>query len=177
VSGGRSRFVSILWTLIPLSWKWALMAADDRSVAYLLAYLGASWYFVGEARPRRLFLVDALPQLASTIVGIVVLVVTRGFTLMVTTQLLFNLGAVGPRIAVVLSGNSGVKDAYAFAHRLFRFAVTAFSPVLQFIQGWIPEGGLPSMVHRIHRALQLTPVLGLLGGTGLAASAHGPPMY
>jgi hypothetical protein len=78
---------------------------------------------------------------------------------------------------VVLSGNSGVKDAYAFAHRLFRFAVTAFSPVLQFIQGWIPEGGLPSMVHRIHRALQLTPVQGLLGGTGLAASAHGPPMY
>jgi hypothetical protein len=65
-----------------------------RSVAYLLAYPGASWYFVGEARPRRLFLVDALPQLASTIVGIVVLVVTLDYTFLVTTQLLFNLGAV-----------------------------------------------------------------------------------
>jgi hypothetical protein len=65
-----------------------------RSVAYLLAYPGASWYVVGEARPMRLFLVDALPPLASRIVGIVVLAVTRDFTLMVTTQLLFNLCAV-----------------------------------------------------------------------------------
>lgn len=183
------------------------------SVAYLLPYLGASWYFVGEARPMRLFLVDALPQLAGTIVGLVVLVVTRDFTLLVTTQLLFNLGAVVLSTAVVLSGSSGVKadlslrtslsqmatqrhgvitaatgslyvnlpilvvkvllpdqlDAYALADRLFRFAVTAFSPVLQFIQGWIPEGGLQSMAHRIHRASQLTPMLGLTGGIGLAA--------
>ncbi|MET3705849.1 O-antigen/teichoic acid export membrane protein [Arthrobacter sp. UYEF6] len=183
------------------------------SVAYLLPYLGASWYFVGEARPMRLFLVDALPQLAGTIVGLVVLVATRDFTMLVITQLLFNLGAVVLSIAVVLSGNSCVKadfslrtslsqmasqrhgvvtaatgslyvnlpilvvkvlipdqlDAYALADRLFRFAVTAFSPVLQFIQGWIPEGGLQSMAHRIHRATQLTPALGLIGGTGLAA--------
>lgn len=183
------------------------------SVAYLLPYLGAAWYFVGEARPMRLFLVDALPQLSGTVVGLVVLSATRDITLMVATQLVFNLGAVILGIGAVLSGNTNVKadlslrtslsqmstqrhgvvtaatgslyvnlpilvvkiflpgqlDVYAFADRLFRFAVTVFSPVLQFVQGWIPEGGRPSMAHRIRRASQLAPALGLIGGTGLAA--------
>lgn len=182
------------------------------SVAYLLPFVGASWYFVGEGRPIRLFLYDALPQLLGTVVGLIVLVVTTNFTLMVLTQLLFNVAAVSISAFVVLrrghdlAANFAVRnslrqmskqrhgvvtaatgsfyvnlpmlvvntfiptqlDSYAIADRLFRFAVTAFSPVLQFVQGWIPEGGTESIAHRIRRAAQFAPALGLAGGTGLA---------
>lgn len=181
------------------------------SVAYLLPFLGASWYFVGEGRPLRLFLLDALPQLLGTVTGLGVLVTTGNFTLMVVTQLAFNLGAVCMSAAVILRQGHPAKPnfalsnslkqmsrqrhgvitaatgsfyvnlpmlvvntlipaqlgTYAIADRLFRFAVTAFSPVLQFVQGWIPEGGSESLNHRIRRAFQLAPLLGLLGGAGL----------
>lgn len=182
------------------------------SLAYLLPYLGASWFFIGEAKPMRLFVVDALPQLAGTVVGLLVLSATRNFTLLVATQLLFNLVTVllsaavilrrggkfamnfsirnslsrmaGQRHGVVTAATGslyvnlpilavklllpGQLDIYAFADRLFRFAVTAFSPVLQFIQGWIPEGGPEDVRHRVRRASQIAPVLGILGGGGLA---------
>lgn len=182
------------------------------SVAYLLPFVGASWYFVGEGRPLRLFLFDALPQLLGTIGGLGVLIATDDFTLMVFTQLVFNAGAVLISSVVILRQGCDLKanfalsnsikqmstqrhgvitaatgsfyvnvpmlvvntfipsqlDSYAIADRLFRFAVTAFSPVLQFVQGWIPEGGPESVGHRIKRASQLAPFLGLFGGAGLA---------
>lgn len=183
------------------------------SLTYLLPYLGASWYFIGEARPSRLFLADALPQLTGTVVGLVVLTYTGDLTLMVLTQLLFSLFAVALSSVIVLRGaTSGLTfdysvrgswfrmrqqrhgvitaatgslyvnlpilavtilipaqlDVYAFADRLFRYAAVAFSPVLQFIQGWIPEGGPKDQVHRIRRATQAAPVLGVVGGLGLA---------
>ncbi|TLM85651.1 hypothetical protein FDW83_04580 [Pseudarthrobacter sp. NamE2] len=181
------------------------------SVAYLLPFVGASWYFVGEGRPLRLFLYDALPQLLGTVVGLIVLVATTNFTMMVVTQLIFNVAAVSVSAFVVLRGGHGLVadfavrnslkqmskqrhgvvtaatgsfyvnlpilvvntfiptqlDSYAIADRLFRFAVTAFSPVLQFVQGWIPEGGVESMTHRIRRAAQFAPALGLAGGTAM----------
>jgi O-antigen/teichoic acid export membrane protein len=182
------------------------------SIAYLLPYLGASWYFIGEAKPLRLFLVDALPQLIGTIVGLLVLTATRDFTLLVATQLIFNLIAVLLSSMLVLRGAAerlafdysirsslfrmaqqrhGVVtaatgslyvnlpmvavnlllpaqlDVYAFADRLFRFSATVFSPILQFIQGWIPEGGPGAVTHRIRRAAQVAPILGIIGGTGL----------
>lgn len=183
------------------------------SIAYLVPYLGASWYFIGEAKPMRLFLVDALPQLTGTIVGLFVLTVTRDFTLLVATQLIFNLIAVLLSSVLVLKGTAappafdysirsslfrmaqqrhGVVtaatgsfyvnlpmvavnlllpaqlDVYAFADRLFRFSATVFSPILQFIQGWIPEGGPAVVAHRVRRASQAAPLLGIIGGAGLA---------
>lgn len=182
------------------------------SVAYLLPFVGASWYFVGESRPLRLLLFDAFPQLLGTVVGLAVLIATNNFTLMVLTQLVFNAGAVTISSAVILRQGNRLKanfavrnsirqmsmqrhgvitaatgsfyvnlpilvvntfipgqlGSYAIADRLFRFAVTAFSPVLQFVQGWIPDGGSESTSHRIRRASQLAPLLGLVGGAGLA---------
>lgn len=183
------------------------------AAAYLLPFVGASWYFVGEGRPMRLFLLDALPQLLGTLAGLGVLVVTRDFTLLVVTQLIFNAAAVSLSALVILRGGTNLKAkfsprdslrqmalqrhgvitaatgsfyvnlpmlvvnafipaqlaTYAIADRLFRFAVTAFSPVLQFVQGWIPEGGPGSTNHRIKRASQITPMMGFLGGGVLAA--------
>lgn len=182
------------------------------SVAYLMPFVGASWYFVGEGKPMRLFLFDALPQLLGTLAGLGFLVITGNFTLLVITQLAFNMVAVLISALVILRGGKELKAkfsprnslhqmklqrhgvitaatgsfyvnlpmlvvnsvipsqlaTYAIADRLFRFAVTAFSPVLQFVQGWIPEGGLGSISHRIARASQVAPLLGLLGGTVLA---------
>lgn len=183
------------------------------SLTYLLPYLGASWYFIGEAKPSRLFLADALPQLTGTVAGLFVLTHTRDLSLMVLTQLLFNVFAVAISCVVVLGrAASGFKfdysihgswsrmrqqrhgvvtaatgslyvnlpilavnilipaqlDVYAFADRLFRYAAVAFSPVLQFIQGWVPEGGPRDQAHRIRRAAQAAPVLGVFGGLGLA---------
>ncbi|KIC68436.1 lipopolysaccharide biosynthesis protein [Pseudarthrobacter phenanthrenivorans] len=185
------------------------------SAAYLMPFVGASWYFVGEGRPMRLFLFDALPQLLGTVAGVGVLVATRDFTLLVTTQLVFNLIAVVISSTVVLRDGAGRLTAnfsprnslrqmaqqrhgvitaatgsfyvnlpmlvvnaiiptelasYAIADRLFRFAVTAFSPILQFVQGWIPDGGAGASDHRIKRASQLAPILGVLGGSVLAAA-------
>lgn len=182
------------------------------SLAYLLPYLGASWYFIGEAKPFRLFLGDALPQLVGTIIGLFVLTATRNFTLLVATQLIFNLVAVVLSSMMVLKRTAHLSfdysirsslsrmaqqrhgvvtaatgslyvnlpivavnlllpaqlDVYAFADRLFRFSATVFSPILQFIQGWIPEGGPDVVPHRIRRASQVAPALGIVGGIGLA---------
>jgi O-antigen/teichoic acid export membrane protein len=142
-------------------------------------------------------------------------VLTGNFTLLVVTQLVFNLSAVVISSSVILRDSAsllkpnfsprnslrqlahqrhGVITAatgsfyvnlpmlvvnalipvqlasYAIADRLFRFAVTAFSPVLQFVQGWIPEGGPGDTKHRIRRASQLAPALGILGGSVLATA-------
>lgn len=185
------------------------------SAAYLMPFVGASWYFVGEGRPMRLFLFDALPQLLGTVVGVGILTVTTDLTSLVITQLVFNLFAVVISATVVLRGGAGNLEpnfslrnsinqmaqqrhgvitaatgsfyvnlpmlvvnalipaqlaSYAIADRLFRFAVTAFSPVLQFVQGWIPDGGPVSTLHRIKRASQLAPVLGIIGGSLLAVA-------
>jgi O-antigen/teichoic acid export membrane protein len=185
------------------------------SAAYLMPFVGASWYFVGEGRPMRLFLFDALPQLLGTVAGVGVLVMTGDFTLLVITQLVFNICAVVISSSVILRDGRGQLvpnfsprnsfhqmaqqrhgvitaatgsfyvnlpmvavnmvipaqlASYAIADRLFRFSVTAFSPVLQFVQGWIPEAGTGSTTHRIRRAAQLAPVLGIVGGSVLAAA-------
>lgn len=58
-------------------------------------------------------------------------------------------------------------DLYTMIDRLFRYSVTAFSPILQFIQGWIPEGGSEGLRHRIERALQAGIMFGILGGAAL----------
>lgn len=184
------------------------------SAAYLVPFVGASWYFVGEGKPLRLFLFDALPQLLGTIAGLGVLMLSRNLTLLVVTQLVFNLLAVVISSIVIFRNVDGLQPnfsfrnslsqmarqrhgvitaatgsfyvnlpmlvvnvviptelaTYAIADRLFRFAVTAYSPVLQFVQGWIPEAGAQSTNHRVKRASQAAPLLGLLGGAVLAAA-------
>lgn len=186
------------------------------SFTYLVPFLGASWYFIGEAKPLRLFVYDALPQVLGTILGLVILSATSNLALLVATQLLFNILAVAlstycifrgarslkesswavtatihrlaqqghgvitagtgalyvnlPLIAVSIFTPTGL-EVYTFADRILRYAITAFAPVLQFVQGWIPEGGLDNRRHRIMRAVQLTPIIGLCGSLAVAFGA------
>jgi hypothetical protein len=58
-------------------------------------------------------------------------------------------------------------DLYAMIDRIFRYSVTGFSPILQFIQGWIPEGGSEGLRHRMKRALQAGVMFGVLGGAAI----------
>ena len=180
------------------------------SVTYLVPYLGASWYFIGEARPLRLFVYDALPQVIGTLGGLGVLLASSNLALFVVTQLVFNATGVAISAVAILHGKqirpewsirrvlyhlrkqrNGVitagtgalyvnlpliavsvflptqLDVYTFADRLLRYAVTAFAPVLQFVQGWIPEAGTAVMRHRLKRAVQLTPLIALCGSAAL----------
>nr|WP_246256404.1 polysaccharide biosynthesis C-terminal domain-containing protein [Pseudarthrobacter oxydans] len=57
---------------------------------------------------------------------------------------------------------------YALADKLFRFAVAGFGPVLQVIQGWIPEAGPRQSTHRITTVAKYVPIVGVAAGVLLA---------
>lgn len=182
------------------------------SVAYLLPFLGATWYFIGEARPLRLFLLDALPQMVGVLVGFLVLSVTGELAHFLIALAVLTAVGVFLSSAVILRGlpantrvDLGLRPAmarlapqrhgvitagttslyvtlpllavsalapaatplYAMGDKLFRFGLVAFSPVLQVIQGWVPEGGPVTVAHRARRAAIIGPLFGLLGGAAI----------
>ena len=183
------------------------------SAAYLMPFLGASWYFVGEARPARLFWLDGLPQTMGLAAGVVVMLSTGDLTAVVGVQLLFNAaGVVASARWIVRSAGSPVRVAlspraafrrlasqrhsvltaataglyvslpllllnalaplalsrYAMGDKLFRFGLTAFAPVLQLIQGWLPGEGRRHLVHRIRLAAKVIPMVAAAGGIAIA---------
>lgn len=183
------------------------------SAAYLMPFLGASWYFVGEAKPSRLFRFDALPQTLGLVVSIGTMILTGSLVATIATQLVFNLSGciisafvvlrsspepvrfdwsvrasirrlIEQRHSVVTSAasslyvstpllvlnivNPGLMSLYAMGDKLFRFALAVFAPVLQFVQGWIPEGGPRHLPHRIKQAARLTPLISVVGAVCVA---------
>ena len=68
------------------------------SAAYLLPFLGASWFFVGDARPGRLLLFDTLPVTLGTVFGLIGLIGTGNVYVYLSIQAGMNL------LAVVSSG-------------------------------------------------------------------------
>lgn len=190
------------------------VAAGIAALAYLLPFLGASWYFVGQSKPTRLFAFDVLPQGLGTVAGVIGTAFLPEVWVFVTCQLVFNLIAVagsavvilrldpaeplhpslalgpamrrlksqwhgviaagtgsinsnGPIIAVTFLAPS-VLPVYALADKLFRYAIAGFGPVLQVIQGWIPEAGPDHRDARVRKAAALAPLLGAAGGAALA---------
>lgn len=183
------------------------------SATYLLPSLGASWYFVGEAKPRRLFLCDILPQTIGLLASVPVVVLTGSLVFAVSTQLVFNIIAAlisarmvlgpngttpldfSPRAALARLGRQGhamttastsalyvstpmlVINAfipsslaqYGMGDRLLRVALTGFAPVVQFVQGWIPEDGPRQVRHRVIQVARLSPLLSLAGATAVFA--------
>ena len=202
---GYPAMVAVMWLLNPD--YFALVAVG--CAAYLAAYVGASWYFIGEARPGRLFGIDMLPQTLGVLVSLVVMIHTQSLVATVATQLVFNVSASGISAWVILrSGDSTVvfnwslvsavrrlheqrhavvtaatqaayvsapllilnalspttMALYAMGDKLFRFGLTAFAPILQFIQGWISERGRPFLPRRVVQALTVVPVVSALAG-------------
>jgi O-antigen/teichoic acid export membrane protein len=183
------------------------------SVTYLLPFLGASWYFVGEGRPWRLFVYDSLPTLVGTLAGLAGAVATRSLIVFLLLQAAGSLVAVvldafvvlrgsgagirgrtSPRAAVAsLAGQRhavtsaltsglyvnlpllsiqtflpGFVPIYALADRFFRYANVAFSPVQQFLQGWVPEAGERRSFDRMKYATWAGLGFGIVGGALVA---------
>lgn len=214
-----SRAYLFLFAVTPMALTVLLLSSVDRiaavvaATAYLLPYVGASWYFVGESKPWRLFVFDVLPQGLGTISGVVATFFIPEVWVYVTCQLVFNFLAVtgsavvilrsrtlrgqrpsfalGPALrrlsnqwhGVIAAGTGTINSnvpviavtlvappllpVYVLADKLFRYAVAGFGPVLQVIQGWIPEAGPTQQDKRVQRVASLAPILGLAGGVAL----------
>ncbi|ANG85236.1 lipopolysaccharide biosynthesis protein [Microbacterium aurantiacum] len=197
--------VAVMWVLNP--GYFALVAVG--CAAYLAAYVGASWYFIGEARPGRLFGIDMLPQTLGVLVSLVVMLLTQSLVATVATQLVFNVSATVISAAVILRNqgkpvrfNWSLPDVvrrlgrqrhavitaatqaayvsapllilnalspttmalYAMGDKLFRFGLTAFAPILQFIQGWMSEKGQDALPSRVKKALTIVPFVSAFAG-------------
>ncbi|WP_196298990.1 lipopolysaccharide biosynthesis protein [Propionibacterium freudenreichii] len=178
------------------------------SVAYLVPYVGADWYFVGEARPSRLFRLNALPQTTGVALSVVAMLVTNSIVATVAVQLVANICAVVLSVSAVMRSspvqlrfNWSVRQAfarltaqrdpfitaatsalyvaspmliinlfqpgalalYAMGDKLFKSSLTVFAPVLQVVQGWLPEGGSKNLIHRIKQAARLSPLVSVAG--------------
>ncbi len=72
--------------------------------AYLLPYLGASWYFVGEGRPWRLLVCDSLPTLLGTVGGLLVVVASHDLIHFLVLQASGSLCAAVVDAVVILRG-------------------------------------------------------------------------
>lgn len=72
------------------------------AAAYLLPYLGANWYFVGEARAGRLFFLDSLPQFFGTGLGLTLFALSGRVSFYLAGQLFGNAVAVAAGAAFVL---------------------------------------------------------------------------
>lgn len=188
--------------------------AAVASLAYVLPFLGASWYFVGQAKPWKLLAFDVLPQSLGIVVGVIGTQFVPHAYVFVLSLLFFNalavtFGAVAAlrsraghpvkvnlrlvpalkrlreqRHGVIAAGTGSLNSnfpllvvnqvieaalpQYAMADKLFRFAVAGFGPVLQVIQGWIPEAGASASGNRIRTAATLAPAAGIAAGILLA---------
>jgi O-antigen/teichoic acid export membrane protein len=203
----------VMYVVMVLISKVDAPVAALASVAYILPFVGASWFFIGQAQPWKLFLFDVLPQGLGTVVGVVLIQYFPEPIVFVLSLVAFNLvaivlGAVGALFGVrhlvktdfgimpafrrlrdqkygVIAAGTGSLNSnlpmlavnqviaaalpqYALADKLFRFAVAGFGPVLQVIQGWIPEAGPDRSLHRIRTVAGLAPIVGLLAGLLLA---------
>lgn len=101
------------------------------TATYLLAYVASPWYFIGEARPDRLFLLNTLPIAAGTASGLAVVALTRDIAGFLALQALGYLAAILLELLVVLRNGSPGHHSIQTLHRLRttlagqRHAVTA----------------------------------------------------
>jgi O-antigen/teichoic acid export membrane protein len=62
------------------------------TVASLLPYLGANWFYIGEVRPRHLLYYDTLPRIAGSLAGLLLVIfLSPSLNVYFLTILLFNL--------------------------------------------------------------------------------------
>ncbi|MDQ6733870.1 MAG: hypothetical protein M3Z35_07095, partial [Nitrospirota bacterium] len=75
-----------------------------------------------------------------------------------------------PLIAVsaIIPGGLAV---YAMGDKFFRYSLTALGPVIQVLQGWIPDPVRSTRDRRIRRTMRIAPLAGLVGGVAIAVFA------
>lgn len=61
--------------------------------------------------------------------------------------------------------------AYALCDKLLRFGTTAFAPIVQFLQGWVPRSSIAETQARVRRAFYSGSSLAVIGGIGFLVLA------
>lgn len=61
----------------------------------LIPALSASWYFVGASSPKSLLLLDSIPRVCASVLGLAALTATRDLVIMVSVQVVGELAIVG----------------------------------------------------------------------------------
>jgi hypothetical protein len=190
-----------------------LSLAALAALCYLLPFAGASWYFVGEGRPGRMFLCDSLPSMLGAVAGLIGAALTHQTLVFLGFQAAGNLLSVVIDAAVVLRGMPRLRAAdlslraaiaalrgqthavtsailsglymnmpvvavqtldpallpvYAMADRFFRYASVAYSPIQQYLQGWVPNRDPGEQRRRIRFAVFAAFGFGAAGGTAVA---------
>ncbi|SFR95763.1 hypothetical protein SAMN04487846_1233 [Microbacterium sp. cf046] len=64
------------------------------TIAYLLPYVASPWYFVGQAQPGRLFVLNTIPAVVGTLVGLLATWLTSSITAFLLIQALGYLVAI-----------------------------------------------------------------------------------
>lgn len=198
---------AVILLISDASWLTAFLGAG----AYLTPLLGATWYFIGEAKPWILFFIDTVPQLLGTVFGMILAAISHLLWAFLLTQFLFNVTSIIlevfhilhnkhhiqkvtlPRIthvikeqypAVTAALTSGLyvnlplvcvqiflpqlTPVYAMADKFYKYASAAFSPIQQFLQGWIPRALNAQRIHRMRFGILIALGFGLIGGAAIA---------
>lgn len=95
-------------------------------------------------------------------------VIVRSQTAGVTSTISASMWTAAPTVLVQAFAPNAV-PVFAMIDRLMKYGVLALAPVLQAVQGWVPESGRDTVAARAVTGLKVALGVGLLGGVGLAA--------
>lgn len=84
----------------------AKLVAFVAGLAMMLAGVSANWYFTGESRPGRFLLLDTVPRVLGTVVGLLLVVLTDELLFFALAQLTGSLLALGVSSYVIFRGQN-----------------------------------------------------------------------
>lgn len=150
------------------------------AIAYLLPYVASPWYFVGQARPGRLFVLNTLPSVIGTILGMLAAWLTSTIAAFLLLQALgYVVAVILERRHILASAPRGDRQPYRLGRvlRLLatqRHAVTGslvsslyVSLPLVAVQAFLPaQAPVYAMADRLFKfgSLALAPVQQFLQG-------------
>lgn len=188
------------------------------AAAFGLTGMLNGWFFAGEARPYALLVMETVPRVGGTVVGLLALMAGSPLWVLPAAQLVGVLVAAAisairllsryrgaavpksPKITSILAAQRhgmtvaaasavwialpvsvvavlapAALPSYALADKLLRFATTAWSPVIQFFQGWVPARDLPTFRRRMQIAVAISSGLLLVAAVLFVVLAE--PIY
>lgn len=101
----------ILAILLSLLTRGDILVSVIGTLVYLIPNLGATWYFAGEGRPKRLVLFDTLPTMIGAVLGLIASWITGQLVFYMIFQGLGFLAAVVISAIVILRDTRGESEA------------------------------------------------------------------
>lgn len=157
-------------TVLALLTRGEVLVAVLGAFVYLLPHLGGTWYFAGESRPLRIFLLDTVPGAIGTVAGLVAASLTGELWAFLAFQGLGYLAAGVLDARTILSGSPRTSSRASLAaslrqqrHAVTASATTAFYVALPlvavqiFLPSWLPFYAMADRLFR-YASLALLPV-------------------